>query len=272
MVHLELGQSNAGLLSAARDMADRFRSAVIGVVACQPIENAYSDNGYSYTSGDVVVAERQEIEHEIAAAEAEFRDALQPRAERVEWRSAFGSGSTSRYLAAQARCADLIITGVSHHALLDPSRHTDTADLIMQAGRPVLVVPPRANALRLEQVIVGWKDTREARRAALDALPLLKRAGHVAVVEIAAERQLEAARARLDDVVAWLKSHGVTAVAIAAPSSGADAACLDEIVQRQGADLIVAGAYGHNRIEESVLGGVTRDFILCADSFSLVSH
>jgi len=272
MAHLELGQSNAGLLKIAGDLSDRFHAAVVGVAACQPMENLYSDCGYGYVSGDVVVAEREEVETETAVAEAEFRSALGARAKTIEWRSAVINGSLSGYLAHQARCADLIITGVSPGSLLDPSRHCDTTDLIMRAGRPVLIVPPAASKLRLERIVVGWKDTREARRAAFDALPLLKWATHVAVVEIAAERDLAAARLRLDDVVAWFRGHGVAAAPIAAPSCGSDAVHLNEIVQRQGADLIVAGAYGHNRVQEWVLGGVTQDLLLCADRCALVSH
>ena len=271
MVHLELGQSNAGLLGIAGDLADRFHAAVVGVAACQSAPD-FSDNGYGYMSGEVVVAERVEIETETAAAEAEFRAALKAHAKLVEWRSAVVSGSLSNYLAHQARCADLILTGVSPTALLDRSRHLDTADLVMRAGRPVLIVPPAAHRLRLERIVVCWKDTREARRAAFDALPLLKWARHVAVVEVAAEQELAAARGRLDDVVAWLRGHGVAAAPIAAQSSGSDAAHLNEIIQRQGADLIVAGAYGRNRLEELMLGGVTRDLLLRADRCSLVSH
>ena len=120
--------------------------------------------------------------------------------------------------------------------------------------------------------VVGWKDTRETRRAAFDALPLLKKAAHVAVVEIAAEEELAAAGTHLDDVVGWLKRHGVVVVSLAAPSTGDDATQLNAIAEEHGADVIVAGAYGHSRLREWVLGGVTRDLLLRADRCSLVSH
>jgi nucleotide-binding universal stress UspA family protein len=272
MAHLELGRSNAGLLRIVGDLADRFHAAVVGIAACQPIKTVFGDDGFCFMSGDVVVAERTEIDQETAAAETEFRDAFEARTKLIEWRSAFTQGSLSGYLADQARRADLIITGVSPGSLLDSSRHTDIADLVMRAGRPVLIVPPNASKLRLERIVVAWKDTREARRAAFDALPLLKWANHVAVLEIAAKADIPAARDRLDDIVGWLRGHGVAATAVAATSDGSDAMQLNEIIQRQGADLIVAGAYGHNRMEEWALGGVTRDLLLCADRCALVSH
>lgn len=73
--------------------------------------------------------------------------------------------------------------------------------LIMQIGRPVLIVPATDRARSFERFMIGWQDTRESRRAVVDALPLLERAVHVAVVEIAADEDLARARAHLADVV-----------------------------------------------------------------------
>jgi len=139
-------------------------------------------------------------------------------------------------------------------------------------GRPVLVVPAAADELKLEQVVIGWKDTRETQGAALDALPLLKKAAHVTVVEICAEREIAAARTRVEDVVGWLKAHGVVAKPLASPSTGDDASLLNAIAQERGANMVVAGAYGHSRLREWVLGGVTRDLLLRGKNFSLLSH
>jgi nucleotide-binding universal stress UspA family protein len=272
MVHLELGRSNAGLLKVASDLAERCHATVVGISACEPLRDTYSNMGDFYISGEVVALDREEIDRELKVAEAEFRDMLTGHVKAVEWRSAVTFRSLSDYLALQARCADLVITGVSRNSVLGGSRQSDTTNLIVQAGRPVLIVPHTADKLRLERIVVGWKETREARRAVMDALPLLKWATHVAVVEITPEPELASARSRLADVVAWLERQGVPAAPIAARSNGADAAELNEIVQRQGADLIVAGAYGHNRAREWALGGVTRDLLLCADRCALVSH
>src|ERR1700722_8444083 len=132
----------------------------------------------------------------------------------------------------------------------------------MQVARPVLVVPAAADELKLEQAVIGWKDTRETQRAVFDALPLLKKSTHVTVVEICAEDETAAARTRVEDVVGWLKWHGVVAESHASPSTGDDASLLNAIAREQGANIIVAGAYGHSRLREWVLGGVTRDILL----------
>jgi nucleotide-binding universal stress UspA family protein len=179
----------------------------------------------------------------------------------------------SDYLAREARCADLLVTSVDrNNSVFDASRHVEMGDLVMRIGRPVLVVPKSTAKLTLERILIGWKDTRETRRAVVDALPLLKKANFVGVAEIAIESEMVEARQHLGDVVEWLKRHGVAANAIASPSTRDDSRRLGELAQEQKADLIVAGAYGHNRVREWMLGGVTRDLLLRPDRCSLVSH
>ena len=270
MIHLQLRQSNEGVLSIAADLADRFQAGVIGIAACQPVQIVQGD---VYVSGDLVDQDRKEILKEIRHAEAAFHKALGPRVDLREWRSAVTLASLPGYLADEARSADLIITGLDRYtSLFDMSRHVDIGDLVMQVGRPVLIVPTTAHALKAERIVVGWKDTRESRRAILDALPLLRRAAQVALVEIADAADLAAARARLADVAAWLKRHGVVAELVASPSTGDDAARLNAIVRDQDAGLVVIGAYGHSRLREWAFGGVTRELLLHTDRCLLVSH
>jgi nucleotide-binding universal stress UspA family protein len=270
MVHLELGRPNAALLRITGDLAERLRVSVLGVAVCQPMRIIYNDG---YVPGDIIEQDRKQIDDEIKAAEAEFRSVLAGRAASVEWRSAVIYTSLSEYLATQARCADLVVTGVDRNAsMFDTSRHVDIGDLVMEAGRPCLIVPAATETLPLQHAVIGWKDTSESRRAIGDALPLLQAARRVTVVEITAEKDLSNARGRLQDVAVWLKRHGVEATPTALPSTGDDAGQLDAIMREQGADLIVAGAYGHSRVREWALGGVTRDLLLRAGRCALVSH
>jgi nucleotide-binding universal stress UspA family protein len=145
-------------------------------------------------------------------------------------------------------------------------------DLVMQIGRPVLIVPEACEATTLNRMVVAWKDTREARHAALDALPLLKIAAHVTIVAVTTRDDLPEAAKRLDDVVRWLKRHGIEAQSVVSESAGDDAGRLNAIAQDQKADLIIAGAYGHSRLREWALGGVTSDLLLRAKRCIFVSH
>jgi nucleotide-binding universal stress UspA family protein len=269
MVHLEPDRTNAGVLKIAGDLAERFDARVIGIVACKPMQFDYSEG---YVPADLIEQDRKQLEKEIKATEGEFRNVLQARIRTLEWRSAVTFGALSEYIAREARSADLVITGSGSGGRLDAARFVNIGDLVMQMGRPALVVPAAADELKLEQVVIGWKDTRETQRAALDALPFLKKAAHVTVVEICAEKEIATARMRVEDVVGWLKGHGVVAKSHTSPSTGDDAGLLNAIAQEQGANMVVAGAYGHSRLREWVLGGVTRDLLLRGENFSLLSH
>lgn len=270
MVHLQLRQSNAGMLKIAAELAERFHAGVTGIAVCQPMQIVQGD---VYIAGDLIEQDGEEIRKEIKDAEAAFRAAFEMCAGPVEWRSAVTIAALPGYLANEARGADLIITGIERDpSLFGGSRHVNVGDLAMHAGRPVLIVPAKTDRPNLERVVVCWKDTREARRAIADAVPLLRQAGHVALVEITDESDLVAARSRLADVVAWLGRHGVVADPIASESNGNDAGLLTAIARDQKADLVVAGAYGHSRLREWAFGGITRNLLLHADQCLLVSH
>lgn len=269
MVHLELGRSNAPLLKIVAELAERFHAGVVGIAACPPLPMLY---GESYFSGESFEQDRARIEKDGRAAEAEFRSLLQTRVTTLDWRSTAAFASPTEYLVREARSADLVITSAATGPLLDPARHVNISDLIMQLGRPVLIVPATTEQLKLERVILGWKDTREARRVALDALPLMKAAGRVSVVEIAAKTELAAARSRVEDVAAWLKQHSIIAEPIASLATDDEVIQLNSLAQQQGADVIVAGAYGHSRLREWALGGVTRDLLLSGHRCTLLSH
>ena len=155
----------------------------------------------------------------------------------------------------------------------ESARRIDIGDLVMRLGRPLIVVPPATEALDLEHVVVGWKDTRETRRAVLDALPLLRTAGHVTVMEIVEETEdLASTRLHLAEVTTWLAGHGVAAEASAELLSGSTSAQLEAAAAARNAGLLVIGAYGHNRLREWVLGGMTRDAVRHPGRCSFLSH
>jgi nucleotide-binding universal stress UspA family protein len=270
MVGLALDRSNDARLEIARETAERFDAHVIGITAAQ-----YSPPPY-FTSGAqaqrLLDEGRAEIRNRIAALETQFRRALQSRSTRLEWRSA--EDFPARYIVQQARAADLIIVGQDGGgALGDPFEQASPSDLVMQVGRPLLVAPDAGTWLDLRSVLVAWKDTAEARRAVSDALPLLRKAKDVKVAElIDDEAHRAAAQARLDDVVGWLSRHGVIARAQVDHDHGHTATQLETIAADVGAGLIVAGAYGHSRFREWVLGGVTRQLVNPSSRCSLLSR
>jgi len=269
MVHMEIGRSNAHLLRVAHHLADCFGANVIGIAACQPMQIVYADG---YIPGEVIEQSRQEMAIENQRAETEFRAAFQGLDSSVNWRSIVMYGSLANYIANEARSADLVITGVAKGDFFDVSRSVNTGDLIMQVGRPVLVVPTAVATLKVERMLVCWKDTRESRRAIIDALPLLKKASHVTVVEIADKEYLPDARRHLDDVIGWLKTRGVVATPLTPAAAGDDGSALYAIAQQHDVDVVIAGAYGHSRVREWAFGGVTRNLLINSNRCALLSH
>lgn len=270
MVHLQLGQSNSDLLQLAAGLARRFDAGLIGVTACRPMQVVYGD-GY-YVSAELIDEDRAEKERQGKAAEAEFRSAFHAHHGYLEWQSAVTLEALAGCLARMASCADLVITGVTSGALINASPDVSIGDLIMQIGRPVLSVPAKIAELNLDHVILAWKDTRESRRAASDALPLLKHAARVSVFEITPADALDESLARLESVVGWLGRHGIAATSFVETSEGDDGAQMLRIADQQDASMVVAGGYGHNRVREWALGGVTRDLLLKSPRCSLLSH
>jgi nucleotide-binding universal stress UspA family protein len=269
MVHLELGRSNTAVLEVAAKLADQLHAAVVGIAGSRTIAVNYTD---SYISPEYLAQIRDETLRESAETEAAFRAALRGSSGSLEWRSTLLCPSLPNYIAKEARCADLVLTAAASSNVLDGARLADTGELILLIGRPVLCIPAIANTTNLDNVVVAWKETREARRAVFDALPLLKLAKYVTVVELAEESELSDAHSRVDDVGSWLNRHSVSAECKALRSIGDEASQLDAIALKQGAGVIVAGAYGHSRVREFVFGGVTRDLLRNAEYCSFLSH
>jgi nucleotide-binding universal stress UspA family protein len=129
-----------------------------------------------------------------------------------------------------------------------------------------------------DNVLLAWDGSREAARAAADALPLLQRARHVGV-DIVRRRVHHDSRQSPDapegiDVAAWLDAHGVRASFSTTPHHigiGTGATLLNRASDLH-ADLLVMGAYGHTRARERVFGGVTRTMLESMTVPVLMSH
>lgn len=270
MVSMALGQSNEARLDIAGQLAERFGARVIGVAAGEFSPPLYFMEGEP--AQRLIDQGWAAVKNRFAGLEGEFRAAMKNRAAEVEWRCA--EDFPMRYIVQQARACDiLVVGGAPRGALADPFVQVNPSDLVMQAGRPLLVVPDGCNWLDLRSAMIAWKDTAEARRAVSDALPLLRQSTEVTVVEIVEdEADRAAAVSRVKDVVAWLSQHGVRASEQVAAPSGDAATQLEQIASDVGAGVVIAGAYGHSRLSEWILGGVTRRLISPSNRSSLLSH
>jgi nucleotide-binding universal stress UspA family protein len=144
---------------------------------------------------------------------------------------------------------------------------------LFESGRPVIIVPYiQKGPLKLDRVMVCWDGSRAATRAIADSMPLLHRSRHVEVVIVANERgkndEIEGA-----DMGAHLARHGLNVEVNRTALGDIDVA--DVILSHAadaGSDFIVMGGYGHSRLREFVLGGVTRSIMRSMTAPVLMSH
>jgi nucleotide-binding universal stress UspA family protein len=268
MVRLGLHADNGPLLRLAAELAARLEARVIGIAASCPYPITYSDS-LAAVSAEAVAEARDIIARSVDDCETQFRTAMKGSVKDVEWRSTIAAESISGYLAKEARAADLVITNYDEVSGPD---YLNPGELAIRAGRPVLAVPPDLSSLRLRKAVVAWKDTREARRAVVDALPLLKLADTCTLLEVTSLDSVGYCRQRLEDIAGWLASHGVSSEVSPVGVGGSHGLFLADELRRLSPDLIVAGAYGHSRLAEWAFGGVTRNILLQPQFCVLVSH
>jgi nucleotide-binding universal stress UspA family protein len=141
------------------------------------------------------------------------------------------------------------------------------------SGRPVVVVPYVQKApLKLDRILICWDGSRPAARAIADALPLLAQAQAVEIVVVASERD-KSGEITGTNMHRHLGRHGITAEIKRIATGGVDVAnAILAHAAATGADFMVLGGYGHSRLREFILGGVTRNILAGMTVPVLMSH
>ena len=144
---------------------------------------------------------------------------------------------------------------------------------LFNSGRPVIIVPYIQKALlKLERVMVCWDGSRPAARAIGDAMPLLERAGNIEITIIDNER-VKQEEIKGVDMGRHLARHELKVQVSRIPRGDSDVA--DTLLSHSAdfdADFVVMGGYGHSRLREFVLGGVTRKILRSMTVPTLMSH
>jgi len=212
-------------------------------------------------------------EAEIAdRVEHRFKDELRVAGIDGEWHIV-PDGETGE-LIELAKSVDLTIMG-QRAPRGDGAARFRPDDVVMAAGRPVLVVPYAGNFDTVgKRILVAWDGTREANRALNDALPLLEESQSATVMYVGAnERDLEQHLPALERIAGHLQRHGVNAVPEETTRSGI--AISDILLSRAAdlaADLIVTGGYHHSQLREALMGGVSRELLEHMTVPVLMSH
>lgn len=268
-VHVEPQITGMNHIEVAGRLARQQDALLIGIGA-EALDAGFATDPFTgVVMADVVSARAQQLELDLKAAEASFeRDA---DGARTEWR--IFRTFPDNALVEVARAVDLIVMPSIREGGGSPYRRATPGEVIVKSGRPVLIVPRDTTHVHAKSVVVAWKDTREARRAVADAMPFLQAAETVLVHAIVEAGDDTQAWGQVNDVVAALKRHDVSARGnVVLATSEATAAEIDRVAELCDADLIVAGGYGHTRLGEWIFGGVTNEFLHRPGRCVLLSH
>lgn len=255
-------------LRAAAALAERFDATLYGV-ACEEALPLGAVDSKGLVQGAWYAEVEERVQADLKQAHAIFE--AETAGLKTKWEAIQAMPAAT--LARLSRGADLIIADNCPTGRQDRYRTAGAAEVMLSAGRPVLIAPPSGRALEAKAAVVAWKDTREARRALADAMPLLVAADAVLVLEVCEKGDVRVAEARTAAVAAGLQRHDVRAQArvTVAPSERIPNE-VDSAAEAIGADLIVAGGYGHTRLGEWIFGGVTRALLRNPERFVLLSH
>ncbi|MEQ1518494.1 MAG: universal stress protein, partial [Usitatibacteraceae bacterium] len=213
------------------------------------------------------VALKEEAGAQVATAEAVHGIT-------IEWCKTRLKQSVWGNLTWYARHADLLVMTQDDPELALGIGPSIPSEIIMGAGRPVLLVPFAGSFADCGQrALLAWSGSRESTRAAADALPFLTTAREVKVLSLMSDTSTDWSDPPGADVGLWLARQGVHVTLHQRKSR--EHAVGDQLLsaaQEWGADLIVMGAYGHSRVYEMVLGGVTRAMLRRMTVPVLMSH
>jgi nucleotide-binding universal stress UspA family protein len=271
LVHCDDSRGTAGRYRIAADLADRFGGHVIGLHVRRAFQApAFTDAGPAMDS--LYRTYETAVRAEEAMAAAAFKEAVGSKGLSNEWRVA--DGYVDEILAAEARVADLVIVGQAEPDSPPTTTPADLAEGIAMAAECPVVIVPFIGAAKPpgKTVMLCWNDSREAKHAAVGALPLLAAADKVIVLiidpKVGRDREEPGA-----DVAVWLARHGVKVTV--QRDSAADSDVGGVILSRAAdhdVDLIVMGIYGHSRLRERVLGGASRTLLASMTAPLLVAH
>jgi len=272
-VHLDTSARASARLSLALKLARTYGSHLDGLFASFEL----SPREFYVMAGtaDYYDAHHRMRSEQRAAIERLFHEELARAQVAGAWLASEGDPVAT--VTRHGRSTDLTILGQTD--LNEPEAYVAdhfTESIILGTGGPVLVIPYTGYFESVgERVLIAWNGSREAARAVHDAIPFIARAAHVTIAAISSTFRSVPSQASCTDLSTMLARHGANTVDIARfdrSSSETTGGALLSYAAENNFDLLVMGAYGHARLQETVLGGATRTVLLDMTLPVLMSH
>lgn len=209
----------------------------------------------------------------IREAEKEDRALIEGQLQRegIDWEWRHAEGSAAQAIAENAKLADLVVLSQPEHKeSILPRRTPLAADVAVHIQSPTLVVPISDKRFDCGgAAMIAWNGSSESAHAVRLSLSLLRAATAVHVVGVSEDDE----NSSLTDISAYLTQHGIETQLHQQPRG--DDSIADALIAAAAeldAEYILLGAYGHSRIRETVLGGVTQDLILESPVPLILAH
>ncbi|WP_029354230.1 universal stress protein [Bosea sp. 117] len=261
LVHLRLGEGPDVAADYAVSLAARFEAHLTAVAVSYEIDipTVYTEA----FSTDFLDAQRAESRRLAAEAVERFGEAARSMEISNEVRTVDGTlGGAAEQIGVMARLYDLAVVGQPDPEKMG-SEEVVAEAVLFDSGRPVLLVPlKQSRPFSAQRILVAWDGGRAAARAIAEATPLFAQADLVEAVVVDTGKSKPGALPGAD-LARHLARHGKQVeLRRLVPGSGESVSevILKEIASRD-IDLVVMGGYGHSRLREFVLGGVTRDML-----------
>jgi len=271
LVQVDGGKSAPARYAAATELARTHGAHVTGL--CLAIEPAVPATILGMVPPELTASQREAVRELGETAIAAFHLALERTGTSGEERLVQVRNFDAVDVFIQhGRHSDLVILGQQDPSDILQVAQSFPADVLLGCGRPGIVIPYIGTpSVFGQQVLVAWDGGREAARAINDAMPLLERAHSVTVLSVNPDLSSDGERDPGADISLHLARHGVkvtaartiareTTVGHAIVDTSVSDVILADIADND-FDLLVMGAYGHSRLREWVLGGVTRDLL-----------
>lgn len=270
LVRLERDAGRDAVGEVAVSLAELFEAHLTGVSFT---DERVLEVSFAELPSDVVRTIVSEAESAAQTSIDRFARLSEPRLSSVAHRLIDDNSlSPPKAFAVMARCFDLsIVMQPDDNAWSDDAQMIEAA--LFESGRPVIAVPYiQRQGIKLDRVVCCWDGGRAAARAIGDALPLLEKAQNVSLLTITKEDS-SPNECRGLEIGAHLARHGLKVDVEIASAPDVDVA--DTIlnwVADQSASMVVMGGYGHSRLREFVLGGVTRTMLSSMTVPVFLSH
>ncbi|KQX21477.1 universal stress protein [Variovorax sp. Root434] len=274
LVHLDRSDRSAARSALAAQWAKAHEGHLVGLVPTGLYDGVIPIDAIATGMTDYIADAASHLRLRAEAISREFREGIHASGY-LSYEVRLVDGATVDAVVRHGRASDLVVLGQDDESdAMDTTVHGLVQQVLMEAGRPLLIVPCAGNfSAPAKNVVVTWDGSRESAIAIHTALPALLGASRVTLVSYRHPgEEGDEQRLLIPEMIQFLQRHGIQARSEREVTEIDIADALLSRISNLGADLLVMGGYGHSRFRERVLGGVTRQILAQMTVPVLMAH